>query len=684
MEIKFRDLEGQELEVKELNPNHFGGMVSRQSVVLRKQEEKEFDFEKGIETIATTEAPAIVIDWENFRYIREVLLMKFCDLSGDDKVPFLDTHSRSSIHKILGSAFNFKTEGSDLICDVTISSVETEVRTKIKEGHIDSVSLGYLTDEQKTIEVPKGREVEIDGLKIRNDFQDGIPFVVRTWWRKKEVSAVPIGADELAKFRAELQGKITSEDPELQKKLDEIQKELTNVKNLNQDLNIKLNERGNPMDEKTVPTPDDIRKSERERIDGIEAVAVSPISKNYKAGKEALDAKKKEAIQNNWTADQFRGHVWENFDDTKPTEKFVTDLDMPKKEYSKLSISKYLSATFDHANGKADAFKEAGLEKEAIEAATQKALTIEGKAAVRGGVLPWDFFKNADVNKYSKFFNGNFGKRASDGIGISDAANLIPAIHYADQFIDVVRNLGVAGPWGVRNITAGKGTIQIPKKTSTGTFHWVAERGTGTATDFVIGQLTAAPNDGWASMKYGRRALLTSNPSLDALILDDILGNIIDGRDKALLHGAGTNEPTGIALTSGIGDVVGASIDWEAVVEFWTDVATNNLSSPRSKFVMNALTAGVLMTRPVVAAGYLGFLMDTLAKFGGTIVSNQVDNKYLFYGDGSEAAIVDWGVIDILVNPYLDSTGDVTITGFTTMDVLVSRASAFSVADDVD
>jgi len=687
MKIEIKGLEG-----KELNPNHIGGMTSRGKAlfIFNEKSEAEKDLSKGIETIATTEDPAMIVDWEKWRMVREILPMRYCEMPENDKAPLLNAHNRYTIEDVKGSAVEWRTENDMLICKTIVSESEKDIQTKIKEGHIDSVSIGYLTDKSMTVEVPKKSAVTIDGTEFRNDYEDDVPLVVRTWWKIKELSLVPIGADAAAKFRAELQGKtslpgqITSEDPELQKKLDELQKEITSVKNLNQDLNIKLNERGNTMDEKTVPTPDEIRAAEQCRIAEIEAYASSPVAKNYKPGKEALEAKKKEAVKNNWTADQFRGHVYDNFDDTKATEKFVTDLDMSEKETGKLSISKYLSAAFDYAQGKSDAFKEAGLEKEAVEAATKKALTISGKSSVKGSVLPWDFFKNKEVRQYSKFLNPELNQRTSAGIGISLGANLIAAEHFGNQFVDIVRNLGVAGPWGVRNITAGNGTIQIPKKTSSGTFHWVAERGTGTATDFVIGQLTASPNDGWSSMAYGRRALLLSNPSLDALILDDILQNIISGRDKALLHGAGTNEPSGIAITSGVGSVTGASLDWDALVEFWTDVASNNLNSASAKYVMNALTAGILMTRPVVSGGYLGFLMDMLNKIGGNIVSNQAENGYLFYGDGSEAAIVDWGVIDILVNPFLNATGDVTITGFTSMDVLVSRADAFSVANDVD
>ena len=40
------------LQQKELNPKRFGGMCSRETVTIRA--EKEIDFEKGIETVATT------------------------------------------------------------------------------------------------------------------------------------------------------------------------------------------------------------------------------------------------------------------------------------------------------------------------------------------------------------------------------------------------------------------------------------------------------------------------------------------------------------------------------------------------------------------------------------------------------------------------------------------------------
>lgn len=210
--------------VTDLNPNKYGGMVSR-SVALP-QERKEIDFSKGIETIATTEAPAVVVDWERWEIVREILPMKYMEAPNGDKVPFLDSHNRSSLDKVKGSARNFRVEGKNLMARVFISDTEKDLQDKIREGHIDSVSIGYRTDSEETIEVPKGKTIVVDGEAYRNDFEDGLPMLVRTWWKTHELSGVAIGADEAAKFKSE-----SADQQALIKKIGELQKEVATLKN---------------------------------------------------------------------------------------------------------------------------------------------------------------------------------------------------------------------------------------------------------------------------------------------------------------------------------------------------------------------------------------------------------------------------------------------------------------------
>src|SRR5688572_15253582 len=89
--------------IKELNPKGFGGMVSRAVTIAK----KEINFDKGIDTIATTEAPTLVVDWERWAIVREILPMRYMEAPNNDKVPLLDSHSRFEVEQIKGSAKNF-------------------------------------------------------------------------------------------------------------------------------------------------------------------------------------------------------------------------------------------------------------------------------------------------------------------------------------------------------------------------------------------------------------------------------------------------------------------------------------------------------------------------------------------------------------------------------------------------
>jgi len=210
--------------VEKSNPNNFGGMCSRALPISRSKK----DFDAGIDTIATTEAPALVVDWERWQVVREILPMKYCEMPDNDKVPFLDSHQRWELEDVKGSAKDFETEADKLVCKVYIAKSETSLRDKIAEGHIDSVSIGYMTDKNYTVEIPKGAVVTVDGTQYKNDFNDGYPMVVRTWWKTHELSGVAIGADEAAKFRSgnAMANRI------LEKRAGEINDELRNIKGL--------------------------------------------------------------------------------------------------------------------------------------------------------------------------------------------------------------------------------------------------------------------------------------------------------------------------------------------------------------------------------------------------------------------------------------------------------------------
>lgn len=192
-------VQGTAIKQDNLNPNKFGGMCSRTIVIDKAKADPDSD--AGIDTIATTADPALVIDWGRWQIIREILPMRYCEMPDNDKTPLLDAHARYTIDNVKGSAMKWNAS-SALTCKTFVSQSEPTIKTKIKEGHIDSVSIGYMTDEAYTVEIPKNALVVVDGVGYENKFEDDYPMVVRTWWKPHELSLVPIGADARAKFKS--------------------------------------------------------------------------------------------------------------------------------------------------------------------------------------------------------------------------------------------------------------------------------------------------------------------------------------------------------------------------------------------------------------------------------------------------------------------------------------------------
>lgn len=166
---------------------------------------KSFDVEKkAARFVATTEKPATVWDWDRWDFVDEVLRADGMELPATGNVRLLDTHSRASVKDVLGSAADFRDcdvedqAGKD--CEVIFSSVQDgrDAATKVEEGHITDVSVGYLVKESYF--VPAGEKQVIKGKEYEG------PLKVSTRWELRELSLVPIGADSLAKVRSLMSG----------------------------------------------------------------------------------------------------------------------------------------------------------------------------------------------------------------------------------------------------------------------------------------------------------------------------------------------------------------------------------------------------------------------------------------------------------------------------------------------
>ena len=78
-------------------------------------------------------------------------------------------------------------------------------------------------------------------------------------------------------------------------------------------------------------------------------------------------------------------------------------------------------------------------------------------------------------------------------------------------------------------------------------------------------------------------------------------------------------------------------------------------------------------------------MADNFTMLGYRVLhTNQVDSGYMFFGDFSQVIEGEWGVLDMLVNPYiLDKEGMIRITAYQSVDVGVRHAAAFSMASSI-
>lgn len=616
--------------------------------------------------IITTEAPAEVVDWERWEMVREILLMKGAIFPENKQVPFLDSHSRFSTSDTIGAVRNFDTtDNTNANGDVFWWSGAVDQKSKVDEKLITDVSAGYKTFPEFTVKLDAGEEKEVNGKMYKNDFLDKKPLLIRTRWELKEVSLVPIGADKAAKFKSELQLGIKTDDPQLQTKINEalekIDKQETEINNLKQ------KQKENIMDPKEIPVDEQV-KLELERREEIKAISAQ-VKKIYKGSEAELKAVADKAVNEKWSVDKFRAHVWENVDFDKPLAVSNSNLDLTGKEiadYDIMNMVRYVLNKNDRATREAAAF-----EIECSEAIAKKVGT-----SPQGIYLPYD----VQVGKTLRGLSKRDLTAGTAGTG----GYLVGTDHRPDLFIELLRNKMLTQRLGARMLRGLVGNVDIPKWTAGATAVWAAtESASMTESTPTTGTLALSPKDVGASVDISRRLLLQGTPDAGALVMDDIATILAIAIDLAVLHGTGSSgQPTGIASTSGIGAVSGASYDWPAAVEHESDVDTANALEGTFAYVTTPGIKGMLKTR-LKDAGVSGYLCEGNMMNGYPIPStNQVSAGYIFFGNFAQLILAEWGNMDIYANK-IERTGVSVITAITTVDVGVRQAGAFSVATSV-
>jgi HK97 family phage major capsid protein len=124
------------------------------------------------------------------------------------------------------------------------------------------------------------------------------------------------------------------------------------------------------------------------------------------------------------------------------------------------------------------------------------------------------------------------------------------------------------------------------------------------------------------------------------------------------------------------------------IVEFQSDVAANNALVAGASYVTTPAVAGLLMQRQRFSSTdtplWEGGMLDGRVMGFRAMSSNQMASATMLFGDFSQVIIGEWGVLELMTNPYSDFTRGLTgLRAWYTCDVAVRQTGAFSYASSI-
>jgi len=366
-----------------------------------------------------------------------------------------------------------------------------------------------------------------------------------------------------------------------------------------------------------------------------------------------------EFITNSRGLDELRTALLEKMSTpAQPVDTTVADIGLSKEETRSFSFLRAINYLANPADRQAR--EAAGFEIEASEAAAAKL----GRQS-RGITIPQEVLRR-DLS-----------------VGVATAGgNLVATELDSASFIDLLRNASALDQAGATVLTGLVGNVAIPRQSGAGTGYWVSEAGAPTESQQTVDQVSMTPKTVAAFTDYSRRLMLQSSIDIENMVRRDLAAVLGLKIDLAGLYGTGSNsEPLGLKNTTGIGteDFAADAPTFAEVVAMESDVAAANALLGSPVYLMNAAMRGNLKTTKKDAGSGI-FIMENGEVNGYRgVLSNQVASNDLWFGNFADLIIGYWSGLDIMVDPYTNSTsGTVRVVAMQDVDVAIRHPESFS------
>lgn len=423
-------------------------------------------------------------------------------------------------------------------------------------------------------------------------------------------------------------------------------------------------------------------EAERKRIDEIEALCRQH---------QVPDEVRRGLIQKGATVDAARGAVLDLILQRGQQQKPLASLgndpnpDMTEKEKARYSMIRAINAVVGGS------WKEAGFELEVSNEIAKRS----GKSGSGGFFMPT---------------NLTYAMRAPYMAGApATGGALVGTQLLSGSFIDLLRNKARVMQLGATVLSGLTGNVDIPRQIGSSQAFWVAEGVAVTESEATFDKVSLSMKSVGTYSMVSRNMLIQSSPDIEMLVRADLLSTIALGIDLAALSGTGAGgQPLGIANVAGVGSVAGgangAGIIIDHLIDLETAVMDSNAPEESLAYLCNPRTVGALKKLKSTTGDYLwsnlpnGGRSATPGEINGYAVarSKQARNTLtkgtangicseLFFGAWNEVLIGEWGVIELLPNPYDPDAykqGAVLIRALQSVDVAVRHAKSFAVMSD--
>ena len=280
---------------------------------------------------------------------------------------------------------------------------------------------------------------------------------------------------------------------------------------------------------------------------------------------------------------------------------------------------------------------------------------------------------------------------------------LVGTDHRGDEFIEALYALAIVPMLGARRLEGLQGNVAIPRlSTSVTNTAFVAEGSAPSEGAQTYAQVEMAPKTLAGYVDLSRKLVQQSDPSIEAVVRDDMVRTFASAIDAVCLVGGGSNEPTGVIGNSDTPVVAmgtnGGAITWAKIQELITTVQDANAIGTSPAFVTNPSVASQLRQVSKQTSGVEGnFLLDPDGRLSGFFVgytTNVPSNltkgsssgvcSALLFGDWSQFFIAFWSGLDVVVDQSsLSTSGGTRLAFFQDVDCAVRNPGGFAIIKDI-